>query len=91
MPIDSTDDLYRLNKPLLCSQGGLPYNKDHLDFLQAEINRLRSELASVTKERDELKQECTDLARDLESALKDLAGMWGSLHATLTKKRERPL
>lgn len=30
-------------EPLYCSQGGVPYNKAHLDAKDAEIRRLREE------------------------------------------------
>ena len=33
--------------PLLCSLGGVPFNKEHLDAKDAEIERLKTELARV--------------------------------------------
>ena len=40
------------NEPLICSQGGVPYNKSHLDAKDEEIERLKSALVNAINERD---------------------------------------
>lgn len=38
--------------PLMCSQGGVPYNKAHLDARASEITRLQEALAAAEAERE---------------------------------------
>lgn len=36
-----------MSEPLICSAGGIPYNKPHLDAKDAEIERLRARVAQL--------------------------------------------
>lgn len=38
-----------IDEPLICSQGGIPYNKPHLDAKDAEIERLRHRNAALVE------------------------------------------
>ena len=46
--------------PLMCSAGGIPYNKEHLDAKDAEIERLRGLFIRLREEGHD-KQCCKDL------------------------------
>lgn len=63
---------YRNPEPLLVSQGGIPYNKVHLDAKDAEIDRLRAEINSKSEQIGKLYRVCNE--RDvLRAALKPFA------------------
>lgn len=50
-------------EPLQCSQGGVPFNKPHLDAAIAEIDRLRDRVAELEAERDRLREFVEDVIR----------------------------
>lgn len=49
--MDRNDIVRRFNnwlpEPVICSQGGVPVNKAHLDAKDAEIERLRARVAEL--------------------------------------------
>jgi uncharacterized protein YlxW (UPF0749 family) len=61
-------------EPIVCSAGGVPYNKAHLDAKDARIRELerdlfdaRAGISSAESERDNLKESINDLSYKLEA------------------------
>ena len=62
-----------MDEPLICSTGGVPYNKSHLDAKDAEIARLAAENERLTEQWAEVKAEVTELRLTNERLEQELA------------------